>query len=84
MTPTMIRTAGSLAMSQTATAPSPRPIRSPTQRATGPVTTSATITSEMSSRIARVRARNTGRSFQIGRPSSMSYTRFMARPKALT
>ncbi len=59
-------------MPQTVTATSPRPSASPTLRATGPLTTSPTSTSATTRTLTSVTTSVTGRSFQNGRPSSIS------------
>ena len=72
-------------MFHTSTAVEPRPIASPTACAAGPVSTSASATAAASSTSAtRVTSSISGRSFQIGRPSRISYIRFIARPNAPT
>ena len=63
---------GHLAMSQTVTAVSPAPTRSPTSRRAGPVTTTASAQSASSRIITTVIPIWIGRSFQNGRPSSTS------------
>ena len=54
------------------TATDPAPIALPTFSATGPLITSITATAEANSKPAKVRTSCSGRSFQTGRPSSIS------------
>ena len=63
---------GHLAMLQTWTAWSPRPIWSPIDSASGPETTSMRSTSATSTMATSVIRSMTGRSFQKGRPSPIS------------
>jgi len=71
-------------MFQRVSAESPRPMASPMAFATGPLTASMNATAAAMISAIRVTSSITGRNFQIGRPSSISYIRFSARPKAPT
>ena len=71
-------------MFQMVRAESPRPIASPMDFATGPLTASMKATAAAMMSAIRVTSSMIGRNFQIGRPSSISYIRFIARPKAPT
>ncbi len=71
-------------MFHTVSAVDPRPMVSPMDCAIGPLTASMRATAAARIRATRVTRSIAGRSFQIGRPSSTSYIRFIARPKAPT
>ena len=64
--------AGHLAMFQTSTAVSPRPIGPATASTTGPVRTRPRASSAIRTTITSVTASCSGRSFQNGRPSGVS------------
>ena len=72
MKETTTRSTGHLAMSQTSTAVAPRPSRSPTSRAIGPVMTTATSSTVRNRIIPNVIRICIGRRFQNDRPSSIS------------
>src|SRR5688572_6349263 len=71
-------------MFHTVTAVAPRPIALPIAPATGPLTTRPTRVAAASTTTTTVSSSIAGRSFQIGRPSRISYIRFIARPNAPT
>ena len=75
---------GQRAMFQIMRVVSPRPTASPIALATGPLTASINAPVARQIRPINVTSSMTGRSFQTGRPSSTSYMRFIARPKAPT
>ena len=72
MSTTTASSTGHLAMLHTVTAVDSSPIARPTASAAGPVRTSPTATTAASSTVTSVMRSMTGRSFQIGRPSSIS------------
>ena len=72
MSTTTASSTGHLAMLHAVTAADSSPIALPTASAAGPVSTRPTATIAASSTVTRVTRSITGRSFQIGRPSSIS------------
>ena len=81
---TKTKMTGQRAIFHTVRAVSPRPMASPTEVATGPLTASMSPIAATMINAISVTSNMIGRSFQIGRPSSTSYMRFIARPNAPT
>ena len=84
MTTTISSITGHFAQFQIVRARSPRPMALPIAPATGPDTTRPRRVSAVSRISTSVTSSMAGRSFQIGRPSRISYIRFIARPNAPT
>ncbi len=72
MRTTTASSAGHFAMFHTFTAVAPSPTAFPTALAAGPVSTSPSATRAVRRTVMRVTTSIVGRSFQIGRPSSIS------------